>query len=247
MMSKQKVIDVSSIKKSYGNVKAVRGISLHVCRGEVFGVIGPNGAGKSTTLEMLMGLRKPDEGDIRVLGLDVLKEGDRLKHRIGIQLQSTSLYDRIKVKEALRLFHSYYNKTRNLDEIIDLFSLKPYLNKYVKKLSGGWQQRTALAIALVNDPDIIFLDEPTTGLDPQARAELWSILLRLKEEGKTIVLSTHYMEEVQKYCDRVAVIVDGAVAACGTPSDLIRMLPGGAGTMDDVYVQMAARRKGESA
>ncbi|WP_028559080.1 ABC transporter ATP-binding protein [Paenibacillus pinihumi] len=246
-MKNEHVIEVNDVTKSYGKVHAVQGISLSVNKGEVYGVIGPKGAGKSTLLEMLMGVRKADGGSINVLGLDVVQEEETLKHKIGIQLQATSLFDRVKVKEALKQFHSYYNKTRCLDEIIGMFSLEPYLNKYVRKLSGGLQQRTALAIALVNDPEIIFLDEPTAGLEPQARAELWDIVELMKEEGKTIVVSTHDMEEVETHCDRVAVVVEGKLFASGTPDELIAQLPGGNGTMEDVYLQMAVFQNGVSA
>jgi len=244
---RESVIELKNIEKSYGPTKAVNGISMTISKGEIFGIIGANGAGKTTTMEIMMGLRTPDTGSVRMLGLDVLKNPVALKNKIGIQLQSTSLYDRIKVKEALDLFASYYTKTRSKQEIIDMLGLQPYLNMYVKKLSGGWQQRTALALALVNDPDIIFLDEPTTGLDPQARFDLWKIIHKLRDEGKTILLSTHYMEEAHKHCDRVAVIRKGQLVACDTPDNLIKLLPNGQGTMDDVYVQIAAGMKGESA
>lgn len=246
-MAKETVIEVDAVEKSYGTTKAVAGISFTVSRQEIFGVIGANGAGKTTTLEMIMGLRVPDKGNIKVLGHDVIKSADQIKQQIGIQLQQTSLYDRIKVKEALELFASYYDKTRDQQEIIQLLGLDPYLNKYVKKLSGGWQQRTALALALINDPAIIFLDEPTTGLDPQARRDLWNVILKLRDEGKTIVLSTHYMEEAQRHCDRIAVIKKGRLVDCDTPEALIRRLPEGEGTMDDVYLQLAVEQKEESA
>lgn len=232
------VIELSQIIKSYGSVKAVDGISFQVYRGEVFGIIGANGAGKSTTLEIMMGLRKPDSGDVKVLGMDINNNADEIKHRIGIQLQQTALYDRIKVKEALELFRSYYDKKRDLKEIIHTLGLEPYLNKYVKNLSGGWQQRTSLALALINDPEIIFLDEPTTGLDPQARRELWACIHNYRMEGKTIILSTHYMDEVQRHCDRMAIIKKGKLVSCGSPSRLIDSLDY-AGTMEDVYLHYA--------
>jgi ABC-2 type transport system ATP-binding protein len=247
MSGEQPVIEVRDLRKTYGDVRAVDGISLEVYRGEIFGVIGANGAGKTTTLEMMMGLRTPDSGTIRVLGLEVPRQSSELKQRIGIQLQQTALYDRIKVKEALNLFSAYYKHTRDKQEIIRLLGLEPYLNQYVKKLSGGWQQRVALALAIINDPEIIFLDEPTTGLDPQARHELWQIIQNLKSEGKTIILSTHYMEEAQRHCSRVAVIKQGKLVACDTPGGLIALLPEENATMDDVYVKLAVGAKGESA
>jgi len=233
------VIEVNNIEKHYGNVKAVDGISLQVKRGEVLGIIGANGAGKSTTLEIMMGLRKPDSGTVNVLGMNIAEASDKIKQRIGIQLQQTALYDRIKVKEALQLFSSYYEKTRNLNEIIATLGLEPYLNKYVKNLSGGWQQRTSLALALINDPEIIFLDEPTTGLDPQARLELWGCINRYRDEGKTIILSTHYMDEAQRHCDRIAIIKNGKLISCDEPKQLIDTLGNQDATLEDVYLQYA--------
>jgi ABC-2 type transport system ATP-binding protein len=236
---KEIVIELENIRKSYGNVKAVDGISLRVNKGEVLGIIGANGAGKSTTLEIMMGLRTPESGSVKVLGLDIIDGSDDIKQKIGIQLQQTALYDRIKVKEALELFSSYYDKKRDLQEIIQALGLEPYLNKYVKNLSGGWQQRASLALALVNDPEIIFLDEPTTGLDPQARLELWKCINRFRAEGKTIILSTHYMDEAQRHCDRIAIIKKGHLVACDQPRNLINSLLDGEGTMEDVYLQYA--------
>jgi ABC-2 type transport system ATP-binding protein len=236
---KEIVIELENIRKSYGNVKAVDGISLRVNKGEVLGVIGANGAGKSTTLEIMMGLRTPESGSVKVLGLDIIDGSDDIKQKIGIQLQQTALYDRMKVKEALELFSSYYDKKRDLQEIIQALGLEPYLNKYVKNLSGGWQQRTSLALALVNDPEIIFLDEPTTGLDPQARLELWKCINRFRAEGKTIILSTHYMDEAQRHCDRIAIIKKGHLVACDQPKNLINSLLDGEGSMEDVYLQYA--------
>jgi len=235
----QTVIELTNISKTYGDVKAVDGITLQVKKGEVLGIIGANGAGKSTTLEIMMGIRRPDVGTVKVLGMDVEKASNEIKQKIGIQLQQTALYDRIKVKEALRLFSSYYDKKRDIQEIIETLGLEPYLNKYVKNLSGGWQQRTSLALALVNDPDIIFLDEPTTGLDPQARRDLWTCINRYRDEGKTILLSTHYMDEAQKHCDRVAIIKKGKLVACDKPQNLIDSYLQGAGTMEDVYLKYA--------
>lgn len=238
-MNKQTVIQVSSICKSYGSHHAIDQVSFHVREGELFGIIGTNGAGKTTLLEMLMGLRKPDDGRIEVLGIDAIMEADRLKEHIGIHLHSTSLVDKLTVKEALEMFQSFYTRKYNLDKLIDELGLEPYLNKTVKRLSGGWQQRAALAIALVNDPSIIFLDEPTTGLDQQARAEYWSILLDLKRQGKTIVMSSHDMGEFQRNCDRVAVLRKGGIVKCDTPNQLISQIPVGGLTMEAVYVHFA--------
>ncbi|MEH7385546.1 ABC transporter ATP-binding protein [Bacillus sp. JJ1521] len=235
----QNVIELTNISKSYGDVKAADGITLQVKKGEVFGIIGANGAGKSTTLEIMMGIRKPDTGTVKILGMNVENASNEIKQKIGIQLQQTALYDRIKVKEALKLFSSYYDKKQDLQEIIETLGLQPYLNKYVKNLSGGWQQRTSLALALVNDPEIIFLDEPTTGLDPQARRDLWLFINRYRDEGKTILLSTHYMDEAQKHCDRIAIIKKGKLVACDRPQNLIDSYLQGAGTMEDVYLKYA--------
>ncbi len=239
LIMSQNAIELTYISKSYGDVKAVDGISLHVKKGEILGIIGANGAGKSTTLEIMMGIRKPDEGEVKVLGVNLQSGANEIKQKIGIQLQQTALYDRIKVKEALELFCSYYDKKRDLQEIIDTLGLRPYLNKYVKNLSGGWQQRTSLALALVNDPEIIFLDEPTTGLDPQARFELWNCMNKYRDEGKTILLSTHYMDEAQKHCDRIAIIKKGKLVACDKPQHLIDAYLHGVGTMEDLYLKYA--------
>lgn len=238
-MKKQTVIQVSSVSKSYSSNKAIDHVSFDVKKGELFGIIGTNGAGKTTLLEMLMGLRKPDDGRIEVLGIDAIMEADRLKEYIGIYLQTTSLVDRLTVREALELFQSFYTRKTDLDKLICLCGLLPYENKIVKRLSGGWQQRTALAIALVNDPQIIFLDEPTTGLDQHARAEYWSLVLELKRQGKTIVMSSHDMGEIQRNCDRIAVLRKGGIVKCDTPKKLISQIPAGGFTMEAVYVHFA--------
>ncbi|MUT67875.1 ABC transporter ATP-binding protein [Paenibacillus sp. NEAU-GSW1] len=238
-MGKQTVIQVSSVSKSYGSNKAVEQVSFQVNEGEMFGIIGTNGAGKTTLLEMLMGLRKPDNGRIDVLGVDAIMEAERLKEYIGIYLHSTSLVDKLTVREALEMFQSFYTRKMDLDVLIHQFGLEPYVNKAVKRLSGGWQQRTALAIALVNDPKIVFLDEPTTGLDRQARTDYWSLVLELKRQGRTIVMSSHDMGEMQRNCDRIAVLRKGSVVKCDTPSKLISQIPAGGLTMEAVYVHFA--------
>lgn len=243
-MDKQTVIQVSSISKYYGTDKAVDRVSFQVKEGEIFGIIGTNGAGKTTLLEMLMGLRMPDQGSIHIFGHDVLVEAERLKKDIGIHLQSTSLIDKMNVREAMELFQAFYNRKNDLDRIIDQFGLSPYSDKLVKRLSGGWRQRTALAIALVNDPKIIFLDEPTTGLDPQAKKDYWSLLKLLKQQGKTIVVASHDMEEIQCNCDRVSVMRKGELIICDYPSTLIAQLPGGGMTMEAVYMNYAVEIKG---
>jgi ABC-2 type transport system ATP-binding protein len=238
-MDKQTVIQVSSISKYYGANTAVDNVSFQVNQGEIFGIMGTNGAGKTTLLEMLMGLRMPDTGSIEVLGFDALLEAERLKEEIGIHLQSTSLVDKMNVREALEAFQAFYKRKSDLNRIIEQFGLGPYTDKMIKRLSGGWRQRAALAIALVNDPKIIFLDEPTTGLDLQAKKDYWSLLVDLRKQGKTIVVSSHDMEELQRNCNRVGVMKKGEFIICDNPSRLISQLPGGGLTMEAVYMYYA--------
>lgn len=243
-MEKQTVIQVSSISKYYGANTAVDHVSFQVKQGEIFGIMGTNGAGKTTLLEMLMGLRMPDTGSIEVLGFDALQEAERLKEEIGIHLQSTSLVDKMNVREALEVFQAFYKRKSDLNRIIEQFGLGPYSDKLIKRLSGGWRQRTALAIALVNDPKIIFLDEPTTGLDPQAKKDYWSLLVDLRKQGKTIVVASHDMEELQRNCNRVGVMRKGEFIICDNPSRLISELPGGGLTMEAVYMYYAVDIQG---
>ncbi|WP_158306247.1 ABC transporter ATP-binding protein [Paenibacillus curdlanolyticus] len=229
-------------------IRAIRGITLRIHRGEIFGVIGPRGSGKTTLIELLIGIQKADSGQLHLLGMDADKYADQLKQRIGFQLQDTSLHDRIKVKEVLQLFRSYYKKKRNLNEIISMLALQPYLNQYVMDLTENWKQRVAFALALVNDPDIIFLDEPSSGLEPQAQTELWTILKRLRGEGKTIVVSTSQMEEAQQHCDRVALIVGGELSLCNTPQEIKRKLSFGINEVDQMNLQLTSLRwRGETA
>ena len=215
------IIEVNNLEKKYGDVNAVNGISFSVERGEVFAILGPNGAGKTTTVEMIEGLRKPNSGSINVCNIDALKEPQRIKEIIGVQLQATSLYDNIRVKEAIELFGSYYAKSVPAAIILDEISLTEKKNSQVSKLSGGQKQRLSVGLALVNDPEVIFLDEPTTGLDPQARHNIWSIVEKLKERGKTVVMTTHYMEEAEQLCHRLAIIDQGRIIAMDTPDNLI--------------------------
>jgi ABC-2 type transport system ATP-binding protein len=215
------IVDVRSVDKSYGMLKAVDQLTFTVSRGEIFGLLGPNGAGKTTTLEMLEGLRIPDSGEIFINGINVLKNIKAIKEIIGVQLQATSIYNKIKVHEALRLFGSYYKRRRSVEELLSLVSLTDKRGSYHKDLSGGQMQRLALALALVNDPLLVFLDEPTTGLDPQARRNLWAIITKMKREFKTVVLTTHYMEEAEKLCDRIAIMDHGRILAMGSPAELI--------------------------
>ena len=215
------IVDVQAVCKSYGVLKAVDGVSFSVSRGEIFGLLGPNGAGKTTTLEMLEGLRIPDSGDIYINSLNVLRNMKAINEIIGVQLQATSLYNKIKVHEALRLFGSYYKRRRSVSELLSLVSLSDKKDSYHKDLSGGQMQRLALALALVNDPLLVFLDEPTTGLDPQARRNLWDIIASMKQEDKTVLLTTHYMDEAEKLCDRIAIMDHGRILAMGSPAELI--------------------------
>ena len=215
------IIEVNNLEKKYGDVKAVDGVSFGVAQGEVFGILGPNGAGKTTIIEMIEGLRKPNAGSIKVCDIDALKEPRRIKELIGVQLQATSLYDNIRVKEAIDLFGSYYKKSIPSEQIMEEVSLTEKKNSQVSKLSGGQKQRLSVGLALVNDPEVIFLDEPTTGLDPQARHNLWSIVEKLRDRGKTIVITTHYMEEAEQLCHRLAIIDRGKIIAMDTPDNLI--------------------------
>jgi len=214
------ILQVENLVKRYGDVEAVRGVSFSVEEGEVFGLLGPNGAGKTSTVEVMEGLRVPDGGRISVCGIDPQKNPTGLKHEIGATLQSTSLPDKLKVGEALRLFAGFYKRTRNPDDLLRRFGLEEKRNAFYNQLSGGQKQRLALAMALVNDPRVLFLDEPTAGLDPQVRREIYDIIEELKREKKTIVLTTHYIEEAEKLCDRVAIVDHGKVIATGTPRQL---------------------------
>ncbi len=218
------IVDVKEVKKRYGSFTAVKGVSFQVKRGEIFGLLGPNGAGKTTTIEMLVGLRKPDEGTATLSGFDVIKEVNKVKEVIGVQLQSTSLFELLKVEEILHLYGSFYPTHVDINGLIEDMLLTEKRNDRVKGLSGGQKQRLAIALALIHDPDIVFLDEPTTGLDPQARRTLWDIVLRLKERGKTIILSTHYMDEAHVLCDRIGILDQGELIALDTPTNLVKKL-----------------------
>ncbi len=217
----KEAVIISGLTKSYGALKAVNDVSFSVAKGEIFGLLGPNGAGKTTTIEMIEGLRKPDCGTITVEGIDALNDTTRLKEIIGVQLQSTTLHDLMKVRELLELFGSYYQTAVPANELLSEVSLEDKQNSYIKSLSGGQKQRVALALALVNDPQVLFLDEPTTGLDPQARRNVWDSIEKLKTKGKTIILTTHYMEEAETLCNRVGIIDQGKIIAIGTAGQLV--------------------------
>ena len=221
------IIQVENLFKNYGDVAALRGVTFSVEEGEVFGLLGPNGAGKTTTIEILEGMRTPDRGIARVCGLDPQKSGEDFKQTIGAVLQSTSLPDKLRVKEAIELFAKFYKRRANLDEILRRFQLEEKKSAFYSQLSGGQKQRLALAMALVNDPQVVFLDEPTAGLDPQVRREIYDIIEEMKSTKKTVLLTTHYIEEAERLCDRVAIVDAGRVIAMGTPRELKQ---GSAGT-----------------
>jgi len=214
-------IEVEQLKKSYGSVKAVDGISFQVEPGETFGMLGPNGAGKTTTVEIIEGLRQADSGRVSVLGLDVARVPARIKQRIGVQLQAPSLMPLVSVQELLQLFAGFYKSSLPVNDVLDMLALGESRKVLVKNLSGGQQQRLSVAMALINDPDIAFLDEPTTGLDPQARRGLWSVIEDMRGRGKTILLTTHYMEEAERLCNRIAIVDYGKIIAAGSPQELI--------------------------
>jgi ABC-2 type transport system ATP-binding protein len=212
------------LRKHYGDVVAVAGLDLEVRSGECFGLLGPNGAGKTTTIEILEGLLEQDAGDVEVLGLHWGTDDRALRQRLGIQLQETQLQEKLTVEEVVRLFRSFYRRGPSVSDVIGMVELDTKRRSYVGKLSGGQKQRLAVACALVNEPDLLFLDEPTTGLDPQSRRQLWSLLEGFRRKGGTIVLTTHYMDEAETLCDRVAIVDQGRVIALGTPRDLVASL-----------------------
>ena len=214
------IIEVENLTKRYGDVRALRGVSFSVQEGEVFGLLGPNGAGKTTTVEILEGLRPADGGRATVCGLDPHASGDALKQEIGAVLQSTALPDKIRVSEALNMFASFYTRHRDVGQLLERFGLEEKRQAFYSQLSGGQKQRLALALSLVNEPRVVFLDEPTAGLDPQVRREIYSIIEELKSKRKTILLTTHYIEEAERLCDHVAIVDHGQVIALGSPREL---------------------------
>jgi ABC-2 type transport system ATP-binding protein len=214
------IIEVHNLTKHYGPVQALRGVSFEIQEGEVFGLLGPNGAGKTSTVEILEGLRPPDGGIVSVCGLDPQTPGDTFKQEIGAVLQATALPDKLRVGEAVSMFASFYKRRRDPAALLKRFGLEEKRNTFYSQLSGGQKQRLALAMSLVNEPRVLFLDEPTAGLDPQVRREIYTIIEELKKERKTILLTTHYIEEAEKLCDRVAIVDQGRVIAQGTPREL---------------------------
>ncbi len=218
------LVEVEDLRKAYGKLEAVRGVSFSIPAGSIFGLLGPNGAGKTSIIEMIEGLRVPDQGRIRVAGLDPLRQARQARQLIGAQLQTTSLQDKIKVGEVFGLFGSFYRNPKPLSELLSLVGLEHKRNTFFQYLSGGEKQRVALGLALVGNPRMLFLDEPTTGLDAQIRRELHELVLRIRQQGTSILLSTHYIEEAERLCDQVGILNQGKLYAIGAPRDLIRDL-----------------------
>jgi ABC-2 type transport system ATP-binding protein len=218
------VITVKDLFKTYGETVAANDITFSVEEGEIFGMVGPNGAGKTTTIECIEGLRKPDRGEIRVMGLDPISQERKLRPLLGIQLQQAHLPDNIRVWEALDMYASFYDRTLDWEELLDELGLMDKRGTAFRKLSGGQKQRLFIALALLNDPQLVFLDELTTGLDPHARHNIWDLIQEVRQRGKTVFLTTHYMEEAESLCDRVAILDQGKIVALDTPANLIRDL-----------------------
>jgi ABC-2 type transport system ATP-binding protein len=229
-------IAVRGLRKAYDGIEAVRGVDFDIAEGEVFGLLGPNGAGKTTTVEILEGYRRRDAGEVRVLGHDPQKPGPEFRQRIGVVLQQSELWPNLTVRETHRLFAGYYERPRNVDEVIDLVGLQEKRDARIKTLSGGQKRRLDLGVALVGDPDLVFLDEPTTGFDPAARRAAWEMIRSLHSLGKTVLLTTHYLDEAEQLADRVAVMREGRIVTIGTPREL---------TTADLEVEIRYRRDGE--
>ncbi|MFH1560640.1 MAG: ABC transporter ATP-binding protein [Chloroflexota bacterium] len=219
------VIQIEGLVKRYGDLTAVDGVSFSVHGGEVFGILGPNGAGKTTVLEIIEGLQPPTAGRTLVLDMDTQRQAERIKERIGIQIQASAYFEYLTLTEILNLFGHFYHRRLAPAELLEKVGLTDKANTTVGKLSGGQKQRFTIAAALVNDPELVFLDEPTTGLDPQARRSLWDFIREMQREGRTVVLTTHYMEEAQLLCHRVAIMDHGKIVALDTPTNLVRQLP----------------------
>jgi ABC-2 type transport system ATP-binding protein len=215
------MIQVEGLKKHYDDVRAVDGIGFEVQPGEIFGFLGPNGAGKTTTVEIIEGYRKADDGKVTVMGLDPGRDGYEIKERIGIMLQETALYENLRVVELLQLFASYYKHPVDIERLLEMIGLEEKRRSFIRELSGGQRQRVVFVLSLINDPELLFLDEPTAGLDPQSRRGIWNWIGRAKQEGKTVFLTTHYIEEAEALCDRVAIIDHGKIIALDTPKRLM--------------------------
>jgi ABC-2 type transport system ATP-binding protein len=220
------VVQIKDLRKSYGKRWVLDGVSFDVHQGEIFGFLGANGAGKTTTLEILEGLRSASSGEVRLFGLDVRSHISEIRQRIGVSLQSTHYWGLLTVRETIELFRSFYRRSLALMDLVTMFNLQASLELKMRQLSGGNYQRVVLALAMVNDPDLVILDEPTTGLDPNARRRLWDVVQTLRSRGRTVILTTHYMDEAQALCDRVAIINSGRIVQLGTPQALVRALSG---------------------
>ena len=224
MTQTKQIVEAIGLVKTYGETNVVDGVSFSVGGGEIFGILGPNGAGKTTTLEMLEALRPIDGGQATIDGIDVAKQPKKVKRIIGIQLQATSFYDKLNLREQLKMFASLYGTRVNADELLEKVQLIDKAKSYVEQLSGGQKQRFAIASTLVNTPKVLFLDEPTTGLDPQARRNMWDLIKQIRNEGMTIILTTHYMDEAEVLCDRLAIMDNGKILTTDTPHNLIQAL-----------------------
>jgi ABC-2 type transport system ATP-binding protein len=252
-MTNQPMIDIADLSVRYVNLDAVAGLSLSVGRGEIFGLLGPNGAGKTTTLACIEGLRRPTAGSVRVAGYDVQRDAVVVKRLLGVQLQTTALFTQLRATELIKLYAALYNvfmSKRERIALLDRFGLAPKANARPDQLSGGQLQRLTLALAVVNDPQVVLLDEPTTGLDPQARRGVWALIRRMQTEGRTVLLTTHSMEEAQQLCDRVGIVDAGRLVALGSPHDLIArhappLLPDEAArrqpNLEDVFLALTGR------
>jgi ABC-2 type transport system ATP-binding protein len=244
-------VEVRGLRKTYGDVVAVDGLDLEIRTGECFGLLGPNGAGKTTAIEICEGLLAQDSGDVVVLGRRWRDDGDDLRQRIGVQLQETQLSEKLTVSETIALFRSFFDRRRSVDDVIAAVELGEKRRARVGTLSGGQKQRLAIACALVGDPELVFLDEPTTGLDPQSRRQLWELIEHFRSTGRTIVITTHYMDEAERLCDRVAIVDHGKVIAVGSPRELIDTIGvkhapppqprATSATLEDVFVALTGR------
>lgn len=251
LMAKTKsVLKVKNLKKAYGDFQAVKGVSFEVARGEVFGILGPNGAGKTTTLEMIEGMRPIDSGKVTVDGTDVSQDPYKVKEKIGVQLQSSSFFDNLNLVELLKLFGDLYHESVHPMHLLREVNLEEKAKSKAKSLSGGQRQRFSIATTLVNQPVVVFLDEPTTGLDPQARRNLWDLVKQIQSKGTTVVITTHYMEEAEVLCDRIAIMDDGKIVAMDTPKKLIDdLLKRGfkprktvaKATLEDVFIDLTGK------
>lgn len=250
-MSKIKeIITVSDLVKKYDDFTAVNGINFKVSEGEIFGLLGPNGAGKTTTVEILEGLRKPSSGFAEIDGINIEKNTKAVKKIIGVQLQECSFFDKLTLFEIIEMFSVFYSSRPDIENILEKVGLLEKRKSYYKTLSGGQKQRLSIAVALVNDPKVLFLDEPTTGLDPQARRNMWDLIENIRNSGKTIIITTHYMEEAEKLCDRVAIIDTGKIVTIDTPKALIKKLLDSGfeveeklqnATLEDVFINLTGK------